>query len=70
MLKKNPCCVDTMKRLRRYVGNTKLWKYTDDQKKIFEAQAQQIREQAEGIYNSFKVINTKKKNSLQYFCGN
>ncbi|XP_001663721.2 hepatoma-derived growth factor [Aedes aegypti] len=32
MLKKNPNCVETMKRLRKYVGNTKAWNMTDEER--------------------------------------
>lgn len=55
MLKKHPIVVETMKRLRRYVGNTKNWGYTDEQKREFDEKAGKVRVLAEGIYNSFKV---------------
>lgn len=55
MLKKHPIVVETMKRLRRYVGNTKNWGFTDEQKEEFDEKAAKVRNLAEGIYNSFKV---------------
>lgn len=54
MLKKNPNCVETMKRLRKYVGNTKAWNMTDEERIKFDFYAQQIRNKAEQIYNQFK----------------
>uniref|UniRef100_A0A182TCF6 Lens epithelium-derived growth factor integrase-binding domain-containing protein n=1 Tax=Anopheles maculatus TaxID=74869 RepID=A0A182TCF6_9DIPT len=56
ILKKNPNCVETMKRLRKYVGNAKAWKLDDKQKLKFDFQAQQIRQKAEQIYARFKDI--------------
>lgn len=55
MLKKNPNCVETMKRLRKYVGNAKAWNMADEERIKFDFQAQQIRTKAEQIYNQFKV---------------
>lgn len=55
MLKKNPHIVETIKRLRRYVGNTKSWNYTDEESKAFEVEAQKIRKVSEIIYKMFKV---------------
>lgn len=55
MLKKNPNCVETMKRLRRYVGNIKSWKFSDEDKRKFNEKAEKIRKEAIEIYNKFKV---------------
>lgn len=55
MLRKHPMVVDTIKRLRRYVGNTKNWGFTDEQKEEFDAKATKVRFLAEAIYNRFKV---------------
>lgn len=55
MLVKHPIVVETMKRLRRYVGNTKNWGFTDEQKEEFDEKAGKVRNLAENIYNSFKV---------------
>ncbi|XP_041775276.1 hepatoma-derived growth factor-related protein 2-like isoform X1 [Anopheles merus] len=56
ILKKNPNCVETMKRLRKYVGNAKAWNMDDKEKLQFDFQAQQIRNKAEQIYSRFKEI--------------
>lgn len=56
MLKKNPNCVETMKRLRKYVGNAKAWNMIDEERIKFDFQAQQIRTKAEQIYNQFKTM--------------
>ncbi|XP_053694979.1 hepatoma-derived growth factor-related protein 2-like isoform X2 [Sabethes cyaneus] len=56
MLKKNPNCVETMKRLRKYVGNAKAWNMADEERIKFDFQAQQIRSKAEQIYNQFKTM--------------
>ncbi|XP_037046676.1 PC4 and SFRS1-interacting protein isoform X5 [Bradysia coprophila] len=56
MLKKHPIVVETMKRLRRYVGNTKNWGFSDEQKEEFDEKAAKVRNLAESIYNSFKSL--------------
>ncbi|XP_058445832.1 hepatoma-derived growth factor-related protein 2-like [Malaya genurostris] len=56
MLKKNPNCVETMKRLRKYVGNAKAWNMADEERIKFDFQAQQIRSKAEQIYSQFKTM--------------
>lgn len=56
MLKKNPTCVETIKRIRRYIGNTKNWKLTDSEKDTFNDRAEVVREIAEEIYTTFKVV--------------
>lgn len=56
MLKKNPNCVETMKRLRKYVGNTKAWNMADQERIRFDFYAQQIRVKAEQIYTQFKTL--------------
>lgn len=55
MLKKNPQVAETIKRLRRYVGNTKEWNFTEEEKKDFNEKALRIRKLAEAIYKNFKV---------------
>lgn len=55
MLKKNPQVAETIKRLRRYVGNTKEWNFTDEQHVAFNDKAAKIRKLAENIYKNFKV---------------
>lgn len=55
MLKKNPGTVETIKRLRRYIGNMKTWNFTDDEIEDFNKKAAKIRDLSENIYKSFKV---------------
>lgn len=55
MLKKNPQVAETIKRLRRYVGNTKEWNFSDEQRTAFDDKAAKIRKLAETIYKNFKV---------------
>lgn len=56
MLKKHPNCVETIKRLRRYVGNVKEWEMDETLQTNFNAKAAQIRTEAEDIYNGFKKL--------------
>lgn len=56
MLKKNPNVVETIKRLRRYVGNIKDWNMTEDQRVDFNGKALKVRKLSESIYNSFKKL--------------
>lgn len=72
MLKKNPQVAETIKRLRRYVGNTKEWNFTDEQRLDFNEKAAKIRKLAEIIYKNFKVCvawstktNPNSKNFVQ-----
>lgn len=55
MLKKNPQVAETIKRLRRYVGNTKEWNFTDEERVEFNDKAVKIRKLADTIYRNFKV---------------
>lgn len=55
MLKKNPQVAETIKRLRRYVGNTKEWDFSVDEQNDFNEKAGKIRKLAEAIYKNFKV---------------
>uniref|UniRef100_A0A336KSE7 CSON015118 protein n=1 Tax=Culicoides sonorensis TaxID=179676 RepID=A0A336KSE7_CULSO len=56
MLKKRPGVVQTMKRLRRYVGNANKWEMDESMKADFDDKAQKIRLKAEEIYSSFKLM--------------
>lgn len=56
ILKKHPNCVETIKRLRRYVGNVKTWDMEQTMIEKFNEQAKEIRSIAEEIYNNFKKI--------------
>lgn len=55
MLLKNPSCVETIKRLRRYIGNTSYWGFTKEEELEFNEKATQIRILADGIYQDLKV---------------
>lgn len=55
MLLKNPTCVETIKRLRRYVGNIKNWAFNEAQAVEFLRKSEKIRREAIEIYNQFKV---------------
>lgn len=55
MLKKNPNVVETIKRLRRYVGNIKDWNLTDEQRIQFNEGAEKVRQHADSLYTKFKV---------------
>lgn len=55
MLLKYPNTVDTMKRLRKYVGNVNSWSWDDIKITKFKEKAEKIRSLAEEIFNSFKV---------------
>ncbi|KAG8042386.1 hypothetical protein G9C98_005020 [Cotesia typhae] len=56
MLKKHSNVVETVKRLRRYIGNLSEWSLSEEAVKNFKQKAQQIREKAEEMYNKFKVL--------------
>ncbi|KAM7362987.1 JIL-1 anchoring and stabilizing protein [Cochliomyia hominivorax] len=56
MLLRNPDCVDSIRRLRRYIGNLKQWKLTEEEENAFKAKAEVIRYEAVMIYNNFKKI--------------
>ncbi|XP_021936355.1 lens epithelium-derived growth factor isoform X2 [Zootermopsis nevadensis] len=58
MLKKHPQVVETIKKLRRYIGNISEWNYDDEQKTKFATKAGQIRKKADHIYNRFKTMFT------------
>lgn len=58
MLKKHPHIVETVKRLRRYIGNLADWKLNEEEEATFKQKAEQIRQKAEHIYNKFKAMFT------------
>lgn len=58
MLKKHPHIVETVKRLRRYIGNLGDWKLNEEEESVFKQKAEQIRQKAEHIYNKFKAMFT------------
>uniref|UniRef100_A0A1B6HJS5 PWWP domain-containing protein n=1 Tax=Homalodisca liturata TaxID=320908 RepID=A0A1B6HJS5_9HEMI len=56
MFKKHPELVDTIKKLRKYVGNTSCWNMTDEQTHVFAGQAASIRSKSEHAYNKIKSL--------------
>lgn len=56
MLKKRPSVVQTMKRLRKYVGNANAWEMDDSMRDEFNEKAHKIQLKAEEIYSSFKFL--------------
>ncbi|KAF6208655.1 hypothetical protein GE061_017113 [Apolygus lucorum] len=56
MLKKHSQIVHTIRKLRRYVGNTIVWNISDDEMNEFNADAEKIRTRAEEIVNNFKTL--------------
>lgn len=56
MLKKRPGVVQTMKRLRKYVGNASNWEMDDSMREEFNAKTLKIQLKAEEIYSSFKFL--------------
>lgn len=54
MFKKHPHVLDTIRRLRKYIGNTKEWKMDGDELDFFSKKAEKIRNEAERIYNRLK----------------
>lgn len=57
LLKKHPHCVETIKRLRGYVGNLQNWQYTVADVQTFNKKAEKVRKIAESVYDMFKVYN-------------
>lgn len=55
MLIKHRIVVETIRRLQRYVGDTKSWGFTVEQTEEFDKKAENIRNLAKSIYDSFKV---------------
>lgn len=56
MIKKHPEVVDTVKKLRKYVGNTSSWKMSDEDRLIFASKAATIRSKSEHVYHKIKSL--------------
>ncbi|KAK7579808.1 hypothetical protein V9T40_000437 [Parthenolecanium corni] len=56
MLKKHPEVVDTVKKLRKYVGNLSEWQLSADEERSFLEGAQKIRMKADTMYAKFKSL--------------
>lgn len=55
MLKKHTHVVEMVRRLRKYVGNTKEWNMSKESLSEFSSWAEKVRTKAEVVYNKFKV---------------
>ncbi|KAF7992312.1 hypothetical protein HCN44_001637 [Aphidius gifuensis] len=62
MLKKHSHIVETIKRLRRYIGNLTEWKLEEEDMLTFKQKAESIRQKAEQIYGKFKALFTIPEN--------
>ncbi|KAJ8704601.1 hypothetical protein PYW07_011789 [Mythimna separata] len=59
MLLKHPTCLETIKRMRAYVGNTPSWELSESAALVFTKQAHRIRKQADSVYKKMKdLFNT------------
>lgn len=55
MLKKHTHIVEMVRRLRKYVGNTKEWNMSEESLNEFSSWAEKVRAKAESVYSKFKV---------------
>ncbi|KPI96585.1 Lens epithelium-derived growth factor [Papilio xuthus] len=58
MLLKHPSCLETVKRMRAYIGNTNSWDLSESAALQFNKQAQRIRKQADTLYKNMKELFT------------
>ncbi|XP_026316303.1 myb-like protein X isoform X2 [Hyposmocoma kahamanoa] len=58
MLLKHPSCLETIKRMRAYVGNTPSWDLSETDSIHFSKQAHRIRKQADHVYKYMKDLFT------------
>lgn len=58
MLLKHPTCLETIKRMRAYVGNTPSWELSESAALVFSRQAHRIRKQADALYKNMKELFT------------
>lgn len=65
MLLKYPSTVETVKRLRKYIGNLHSWTLEESQAKSFKEKAEKIRSKAVEVYDFFKV-NTSIGSSIRF----
>ncbi|XP_032525231.2 myb-like protein X [Danaus plexippus] len=56
MLLKHPSCLETIKRMRAYVGNTPSWELSEEAVLQFSQHAGKIRRQADVLYNNMKEL--------------
>lgn len=67
MLLKYSYVVVTIKRLRNYIGNLEVWKMEEEPQKKFEEKAQQIRNIACEIYDSFRKLFPEAPQNSPFF---
>ncbi|KAF9410021.1 hypothetical protein HW555_010772 [Spodoptera exigua] len=58
MLLKHPTCLETIKRMRAYVGNTPSWELSESAALVFTKQAHKIRKQADAVYKKMRDLFT------------
>ncbi|XP_038217645.1 PC4 and SFRS1-interacting protein [Zerene cesonia] len=58
MLLKHPSCLETIKRMRAYVGNTPSWDLSESAALVFSKHAHRIRKLADTIYNNMRQLFT------------
>ncbi|XP_041984901.1 PC4 and SFRS1-interacting protein [Aricia agestis] len=58
MLLKHPSCLETIKRMRAYVGNTPSWDLSESAVLLFSQHAHRIRRQADTLYTRTKGLFT------------
>ncbi|VVD04946.1 unnamed protein product [Leptidea sinapis] len=70
MLLKHPSCVETVKRMRAYVGNAPSWDLTESDVMEFNKHAHQIRKMADSLYTSMRKLFTLPQGLkfYEYFC--
>lgn len=69
VLKKHLHIVEMVRRLRKYVGNTREWKMNDESLNEFTKQAEKVREMAEKVYGKFKQAVKLPENCSSFFEG-
>ncbi|KAG5896441.1 hypothetical protein JTB14_022520 [Gonioctena quinquepunctata] len=69
MLKKHLHIVEMVRRLRKYVGNTKEWNMSEESLAEFSSQAEKVRAMAENAYAKFKNVVKLPDNSSSFFEG-
>ncbi|XP_013136719.1 PREDICTED: neurofilament heavy polypeptide-like isoform X2 [Papilio polytes] len=58
MLLKHPSCLETVKRMRAYIGNAASWELSESAALRFNEQAQRIRKRADKLYTDMKELFT------------
>ncbi|XP_018575965.1 PC4 and SFRS1-interacting protein isoform X2 [Anoplophora glabripennis] len=69
MLIKHPHVVEMVRRLRKYVGNTKEWNLSEKSLSEFSAHAEKVRAKAEQVYSKFKTVVKVPESSTSFWEG-